>query len=93
MAKELVLTVVVRKEGTGYSSWCPELDVASQGDTIEEARGNLKEAVELHIEAMLADGLLDELLEKMGLTKDDVKKKHILLPDSFSGSFEVPIAV
>jgi predicted RNase H-like HicB family nuclease len=44
------LSAVVRKEGKLYSSWCPELDVASQGKTIESALANLKEAVELYLE-------------------------------------------
>ena len=41
---------VITKEGKLYSSWCPQLDVASSGKTIEEARTNLKEAVELYLE-------------------------------------------
>jgi predicted RNase H-like HicB family nuclease len=40
-------TAIVEKEGTGYVALCPELDVTSQGDTIESATANLKEAVEL----------------------------------------------
>lgn len=40
-------TAIVEKEGTGYVALCPELDVASQGDTLESATVNLKEAVEL----------------------------------------------
>lgn len=43
-------TAIVEKEGTGYVALCPELDVASQGDTIESATANLKEAVELFLE-------------------------------------------
>lgn len=43
-------TAIVEKEGDGYVSLCPELDVASQGRTIEEATANLKEAVELFLE-------------------------------------------
>jgi predicted RNase H-like HicB family nuclease len=35
----------------GYSALCPELGVASQGETIEEAEANLKEAVELYLES------------------------------------------
>lgn len=93
MTKELVLTAIIRKEHGSYSSWCPEIDVASQGDTIEEARKNLKEAVELHVETLLADGKLDELLEKTGLSKEDFKKKHILVAESFAASFEIPIAM
>ncbi len=53
MTKELILTVVIKKEHGAYSSWCPELDIASQGDTLEEARKNLQEAVELHVETMV----------------------------------------
>jgi predicted RNase H-like HicB family nuclease len=41
---------IIRKEGKLYSSWCPQLDIASSGKTIEEARSNLKEAIELYLE-------------------------------------------
>jgi len=44
------LTAIIEKEGDGYVSLCPELDVASQGDTIEQARANLVEALELFFE-------------------------------------------
>jgi predicted RNase H-like HicB family nuclease len=43
-------SAVVRKEGKWYVSWCPELDIASQGETIEETIKNLKEAIELYLE-------------------------------------------
>ncbi len=43
-------SAVVQKEGKWYVSWCPDLDIASQGETIEEAIGNLKEAIELYLE-------------------------------------------
>ena len=44
------LTAIIEREGDGYVSLCPELDVASQGGTIEEARDNLREALELFFE-------------------------------------------
>lgn len=43
-------TAVVEREGDMYVALCPELDVASQGGTVEEATTNLKEAVELFLE-------------------------------------------
>jgi predicted RNase H-like HicB family nuclease len=43
-------TAIVEKEGDMYVALCPELDVASQGATVEEATANLKEAVELFLE-------------------------------------------
>jgi len=44
----------VWREGEWYVSQCLELDVASQGETEEEALANLKEAVELHLESSQA---------------------------------------
>jgi len=44
------LSCLIEREQDGYVSLCPELDIASQGDTIEEARANLIEAVELFFE-------------------------------------------
>lgn len=43
------VTAIIEREGDGYISLCPELDVASQGDTIESARKNLQQAVELFL--------------------------------------------
>lgn len=44
------LTALIRREGDGYVALCAELDIASQGDTVEAARDNLREAVELFFE-------------------------------------------
>ncbi|HVR97987.1 MAG TPA: type II toxin-antitoxin system HicB family antitoxin [Thermoanaerobaculia bacterium] len=43
-------TAILEKERDLYVALCPELDVASQGKTVEEATANLKEAVELFLE-------------------------------------------
>ena len=45
------LTAVIEREDDGYVASCPELDIASQGDTIEQARANLVEALTLFFEA------------------------------------------
>lgn len=44
------LTEIFEQEGNGYVGLCPELDIASQGDTKEAARNNLQEALELFLE-------------------------------------------
>lgn len=49
-AKEFKLSAVITKEDDEFVSWCPELDIASQGATVEEALDMLKEAVELYLE-------------------------------------------
>ncbi len=40
----------MEKEGDGYVSWCSEVDVASQGNTVDDARKNLNEALKLFFE-------------------------------------------
>ena len=55
------LTAIIKKGEKQYVALCPELDVVSQGHTVEEARENLKEAIELHIEVMgVPEGISDE---------------------------------
>ena len=44
------LTTVIERDGDGYVALCPQLDIASQGDTVALARENLKEALELLFE-------------------------------------------
>lgn len=51
MSRILRLTGLIEREGNGYVALCPELDVASQGDSIEQAKCNLSEAVEVFLEA------------------------------------------
>ena len=52
-----VFTGILWKEDEEYSALCPELDVASQGKTLAEARKNLLEAASLHLEGSFEDGL------------------------------------
>jgi predicted RNase H-like HicB family nuclease len=54
MSKMLTLTAVIEREGNGYVATCPEIDVVSEGDTVEDARRNLVEAVEGFFEAASA---------------------------------------
>ena len=63
MTTVTTLTALVWKEGNQYVSKCPELEVASCGNTLEEALENLKEAVELYIENAKELGMLEDKLE------------------------------
>ena len=45
------LTAIIEREAEGYVALCPELDIASQGDSIQQARKNLQEALELFFES------------------------------------------
>lgn len=52
-------SAVAFKDGKSYSAWCPDLDVASQGSTIESSLSNLKEAISLHLECLSASELAE----------------------------------
>ena len=64
--KNLVVTEEVWKEGNMYTAYCPELDVTSCGRNIEEARKNLLEVIEIHLEETAKLGTLKEFLEDAG---------------------------
>jgi predicted RNase H-like HicB family nuclease len=50
MKQKRQFTAIIEREENGYVSLCPELDIASQGETVEESRNNLIEALELFFE-------------------------------------------
>ena len=66
------LTALIEREGDGYVSLCPELDIASQGGTIEEARENLREAIELFYETASPQEIQTRLHDEMYVTRLEV---------------------
>ena len=66
------LTAIIEREGDGYVSLCPELDIASQGESIEAARKNLQEALELFFEAASKEEIKDRLREEVYITQVEV---------------------
>jgi predicted RNase H-like HicB family nuclease len=66
------LTAIIEKEGDGYVSLCPEIDVASQGDTIEAARDNLQEALELFFETASPEEIKHRLHGEVFVTQVEV---------------------
>ncbi|GBD99444.1 hypothetical protein BMS3Abin07_01481 [bacterium BMS3Abin07] len=54
---EFIFTGIICKEGERFTSLCPELDVASEGDTVDEASTKLLEAVTLYLETAIEANL------------------------------------
>lgn len=67
------LTATIWREDEGFVSLCSELDIASQGDTVEEARGNLREAVELFFETAHPNEIADRLNLEVYITPMEVE--------------------
>jgi predicted RNase H-like HicB family nuclease len=66
------LTAIIEREDNGYIALCPELDIASQGDSIEEARKNLLEALELFFEVADPNEIKSRMHEEIFVTRLEV---------------------
>jgi len=66
------LTAIIEKEDDGYVALCPEVDVASQGDTVGEARDNLKEALELFFEMASPEEINTRLHDEVYVTHVEI---------------------
>ena len=66
------MTAVIEREGDGYVALCPELDVASQGETVASARDNLAEALTLFFEVASATEIDRRLRNEVYVTHVEV---------------------
>lgn len=65
-------TAIIERDGSLFTALCAELDIASQGASIEEARDNLKEALELYFEVATETGATARLRAEVYITKVEV---------------------
>ena len=65
-------TAIIEKEENMYVALCPELDIASQGINVEEARENLKEAIELFFESASPSEIQERLNSEFFITQLEV---------------------
>lgn len=66
------LTAIIEREDDMYVALCPELDIASQGDSIESARDNLQEAIELFFETASPGEIKERLHGEIFITQVEV---------------------
>ncbi len=66
------LTAVIERDGNGYVALCPELDIASQGETVEESQHNLQEAVQLFLEEASPSEIRQRLRGEVYVTSIEV---------------------
>jgi predicted RNase H-like HicB family nuclease len=66
------LTAIIEREGTGFVALCPEVDIASQGDSVEEARDNLQEALNLFFETASPEEVEQRLHGEVFVTQVEV---------------------
>jgi len=66
------MTAIIEREDDGFVALCPELDIASQGSSIEEARANLMEALSLFFEVADKAEISRRLQENIFITQVEV---------------------
>ncbi len=67
---KIKVTEEIWKEGGMYVAYCPELDMASCGESIEDAKNNLKEVISINFVECKKVGTLDQLLQEAGFSED-----------------------
>ena len=72
MKSQQRLTAIIEREDDGFVALCPELDIASQGASIEEARANLIEALTLFFEAASASEITKRFHNEVFVTQVEV---------------------
>jgi len=65
-------TAIIEREDDMYVALCPELDIASQGKTVEKARSNLKEAIELFFDTASKREIRERLHDELFITSLEV---------------------
>lgn len=72
MKRTQQFTAIIQREDDGYVALCPELDIASQGKSVEEARHNLIEALELFFEVADSSEIQNRLHTEVFVTRLEV---------------------
>ena len=85
----LQVPYIVKREKDGFVVECVDLNIVSQGDTLQEARKNIREAILLHFKSAFELDILDDELEKLGVIKKK-SKLEVIHRDLESTPIEIP---
>jgi predicted RNase H-like HicB family nuclease len=83
---DISVRIEIFKEGDVYVALSPELNVSSFGDTIEDAKKSIKEAIEAFVEECGKMGTLEEVLEESGFSKinDSWKSRKLVAEENLA---------
>ncbi len=84
----IVLTHMISKEEKVFFALCPELDVGSQGETVEEADNNLKDAVVLYLNTIEELGTREYIFKKRNIKTYSHKPRPALRKISMPKSYD-----
>ncbi|MEE4356583.1 MAG: hypothetical protein V2I97_08935 [Desulfococcaceae bacterium] len=85
------LTEEIWKEGNMYISYCPELDIPSCGESVEQAKKNLKEVILINIEETKKMGTFDQFLQESGF--ENIQKDVLSVRKELMGFTPIEIGI
>lgn len=91
---QVLLPVIILREGDAFVAYTPALDLSTAGDTLEEAQRHFTEAVQLFFEESHTMGTLEEVLLEMGWKRKDAPGQEWVPPvvvDHGSQTVRVPL--
>ncbi len=86
--KEYTFHGIIEKDRDVYCALCLELDIATEADTLECAKKNLREAVEGYVESVVKDGEEDDFIPRA--VPEEVIKEYELRFKKYLSSFRPP---
>jgi len=86
--KEYIFHGIIEKEEDLYCALCLELDIATEADTLEGAKKNLREAVEGYVKSVVRDNEEDEFIPRPA--PEEVIKEYELRFKKYLNSFRPP---
>ena len=87
----VAIDVIVAKEDNQYSSWCPILDIASCGDSPDEAVKNLGDALELYLNTLEEEGEREQVFKERGIKVVDADEP--VIPTSFVTQYRQKVSL
>lgn len=69
----LEIPYIMKKGKSGFVAECIDLNIVTQGSTLQETRKNVAEAITLHLKSARELGILDDEFEKLGVVKKNNK--------------------
>ena len=87
----IAVELIVTKEGNQYSSWCPNLDIASCGNSPDEAVKNLGDALELYVKTLEEEGEQKRVFKERGVKI--MRADEPVIPNSFVTQYRQRVPV
>lgn len=90
---EAELKVTIKREDDCFIAYCPDLELSSYGDTIEEAQKHFSEVLQIFFEDIIERGTVEQVLEECGWKKMKSKPLPQWVPPAYVAEKAIPLTI